>query len=427
MTSKHFNSHVEKRQRIKPTTLIIGVDIGCYFNMACFMKKNGEVVDRGQIYNSVQGFQYFEDKTEMIKKAGGFKEVIIGLEPTGNYWRKFAFFSMELGYEVRFIRTTALKHQRELDESSSSKSDMKDAYTLANITREGKYLDSIIEDGIFQELRNLVHLRDNIVQDSVRTKNKLRSFLDDYFPELHRLYSTMSAKSLLAILNECPFPEDVLKYGEERLVELISKISRGQKEGEKKGRKLFASAKDSIGLKKITPTTRYMLSLYLEDVKRSEKRLHEIEVKIKALLSEIPCAEYILSIPGISVISTGIFLGELGNPYNFKGPKQIVKYAGYDPVGHDSGKYFSKKHISKKGRWRLRKILYFMSLSAVRIEPYFKHWYKNKLEGGKENGRKLAKKEALCAVVIKLINVIFALIRDERMYEERTDKVLLAA
>ena len=43
-------------------------------------------------------------------------------------------------YEVRFVRTTALKHHRELDDSSSTKSDQRDALTIANITREGKYI-----------------------------------------------------------------------------------------------------------------------------------------------------------------------------------------------------------------------------------------------------------------------------------------------
>ena len=39
------------------------------------------------------------------------------MEPTGrHYWRKIAYFAQDRGYEVKFVRTTALKHQRELDE-----------------------------------------------------------------------------------------------------------------------------------------------------------------------------------------------------------------------------------------------------------------------------------------------------------------------
>jgi transposase len=41
------------------------------------------------------------------KKKHKLTDVLIGMEPTGHYWRKIAFFAKEKGYEVRFVRTTA--------------------------------------------------------------------------------------------------------------------------------------------------------------------------------------------------------------------------------------------------------------------------------------------------------------------------------
>ena len=49
------------------------------------------------------------------------------------------------GYEVRFVRTTAVKHQRELDESSPAKSNIRDAFTIGNIVREGKYIVPLLK------------------------------------------------------------------------------------------------------------------------------------------------------------------------------------------------------------------------------------------------------------------------------------------
>jgi len=63
----------------------------------------------------------------------------------------------------------------------------------------------------------------------------------------------------------------------------------------------------------------------------------------------------VLSIPGIGPLSAAIFLGEIGNPAHFQNARQIVKYAGYDPQESDSGYRISRKFISKKGRWLLRK------------------------------------------------------------------------
>jgi transposase len=156
--------------------------------------------------------------------------------------------------------------------------------------------------------------------------------------------------------------------------------------------------------------------MYLEEVKRSEEQLKDIEAQMKTLLQQIPYAKYILSVPGIGVLSTAILLGELGNPFYFKHPKQIIKYSGYDPVESDSGQWIGRKRISKKGRWLLRKYLYFMAMRVVHRSPYFKSYYNRKLETKTRFGQTLTKKEAFCAVIIKLIKVIFALLRDKRTF-----------
>jgi transposase len=108
-----------------------------------------------------------------------------------------------------------------------------------------------------------------------------------------------------------------------------------------------------------------------------------------------------------------VFLGELGNPDYFKGPGQIVKYAGYDPKENDSGLRTDRKIISKKGRWLLRKYLYSMAMRVVHRSMFFKRYYENKQKGSR---RPLEKKEALCAVIITLIRVIFALMRERKMF-----------
>jgi len=413
MHKKNDNKQIEKRQRITEKTLIIGMDIGCEFNAMCLMNKEGIVIGKyPRIYNSRKGFDYFHTIIETVKKKHGFTSVLIGMEPTGNYWRKIAFYAMEMGYEVRFIRTTALKHQRELDESSPSKNDIRDAYTIANIVREGKYIDTIIENGIFRQLRTLAHTRERIQRLATGAKHALQGVMEDYFPELKNIFWSMKARGLWAILDRCPFPEDVLSMGIDGLTALIAKSTRRKKEACKKAYAVYEAAQKSIGLTNIGEADRLKVKTYLADIKHSEAQLQEIEQKIKMLLRDIPCAYHILSIPGIGILTCGVFLGELGNPFNFNDPRKIVKYAGYDPKEHDSGKTIKRRRIiSKKGRWLLRKYLYFMAMRVVHRSPYFKNYYENKKKS-------MSKKEALCAVVIKLIRVIFALLKDKRMFEE---------
>ncbi len=394
--------------------IIQHLDIGCEFNAMCLMNKEGTVLGRyPKIYNSRKGFDYFHKIIETMEKRHGFTDVLIGMEPTGHYWRKIAFSAMDQNYEVRFIRTTALKHQRELDESSSAKNDIRDAYTIANIVREGKYIDTVIEDGIFRQLRTLAHTRERICRSNTGSKHALQGVLEDYFPELKGIFWSMKARGLWALLEQCPFPEDVLKISMDELTDLIAKTTRRKAKAYEKACMVYKAAHSSVGLKHIGEADRVRVSSYLSDIQYSESQLKEIELHMKTLLQKIPLAQYILSIPGIGVLTCGVFLGELGNPYNFKDPKQIVKYAGYDPKEHDSGKTIKRRIISKKGRWLLRKYLYFMAMRVVHRSPYFKNYYENKKKS-------MNKKEALCAVVIKLIKVIFALFRDRRMFTEES-------
>jgi transposase len=425
MRNKQYSRQVDKRKRIGDRTLVVGMDIGKEFNAACLMDKEGKVLGRyAQVYNSRKGFDYFQAMVEQAKKKHKLTRVFVGMEPTGHYWRKIAFFAKEKGYEVRFIRTTALRHQRELDESSPAKSDIKDAFTIANIVREGKYIDTIIEHGIFRELRTLAHVRERTLRQNIGSKHVLEAVLDDYFPELRQLFWSMNAKSLWVLLETHPFPEDVRRAGLAAITTLLTRTMRRKRQAGEKAEKICQAAAESVGLTAIGQADRVRLRIALEEVRRSGVKLNELEREIKGLVKQIPIARYILSLPGTGLLSCGIFLGELGNPDYFGNPRQIIKYAGYDPKEDDSGSRVGRKVISKKGRWLLRKVLFYMALGIVQRSSFFKGYYEHKWKGC---DRPLKKKEALCAVILKLIRVLFALIRDRRMFTEELNRCEQAA
>jgi transposase len=419
MSERDYSKQVAKRQRIGSTTLVVGVDIGCASNAVGFMSKEGNVLGSyPYMPNSREGFEQFVKMTEGLKAKHGLSEVLIGLEPTGHYWRKFAYFTKAKGCEVRFVRTTALKHHRELDESSSAKSDKQDALTLTNITREGKYIDTVIEDGRMRHLRTMVKLREKIQRRNVSAKNSLHAALDDYFPELKEIFWSMHARGLWALLQRCPFPVDVVPLKVSVLKELIGRASRRRAEASRKATAVSQAAKESIGLNQIGSADRYRLRMVLDEVKRTEFMIKDIEREIKRMLKEIPDVQYLLSIPGIGPISAAVFLGELGNPSYFQSARQVVKYAGYDPQESDCGYRVSRRFISKKGRWLLRKHLFLMSMRVIVLSRYFQEYYQRKLQTKNRFGQLPRKKEVLCAVAIKLIKVIFALLRDKRNFED---------
>jgi transposase len=212
------------------------------------------------------------------------------------------------------------------------------------------------------------------------------------------------------------------------LEKLIGKASRQKKaKAVQKAAALKNAARESIGLKDIGNSDRYRIKLCLDEVKRTERMVKELKKELTGLLEQIPYAEYLVSIPGVGPLSAAVFLGELGNPGNFHNARQIVKYAGYDPIESDSGSRIGRRFISKKGRWLMRKFLFFMSMQVIVRSEYFKIYYQRKLATKNRYGQVMRKKEALCAVAIKLIKVISALIRDKRTFQDTERELRLAA
>ena len=80
MLNNDYNKQYDRRQRIKKTTLVTGIDIGADFNAVGFMNKDGNVLGRlPKVYNSREGFDKFVRITEELKAKHGLKDVLIGL------------------------------------------------------------------------------------------------------------------------------------------------------------------------------------------------------------------------------------------------------------------------------------------------------------------------------------------------------------
>ncbi len=234
----------------------------------------------------------------------------------------------------------------------------------------------------------------------------------------------MRSKGLWRLLETYPFPEDVRKAGLSAVTALLMQGTGKKRRTAEQAKKVYQAAVESVGLKAVTTADRARLTMYLEEMKRSDARRRLLEQHMKELLKEIPLAQYILSLPGMGKVGCAVFLGELGNPDHFKNPRQIIKFAGYDPKENDSGLQVGRKIISKKGRWLLRKCLFYMVLRLVHRSPFFKAYYEHKKKGV---DRPLAKTEALCAVILKLIRVLFALMRDKRTFTEELPRCEQAA
>ena len=410
------NSKNDKIQLITHKTLIVGIDIAKKVQWAQFTDYRGlEVSKHLKFNNDLTGFKSIIQKIEEIKKNKDFSAVIVGMEPTGHYWKPLGAFLENSGIKVVLVNPAHTKKSKELDDNSQTKNDRKDALTIAKLVKDGRYSEMYLPKEEYSELRALTLTRIEVSKTQNSTKNRIRALMDEYFPEFETVFKTfIEGKAALHLLKNCPFPQDVLKLKELEIQELLKEVVK-KTVGIKKIKELQNVAKTSVGITLGIEGAKVRLKVLLENYEQNVKHLELIENEMEKQLHKTGYLEVLTSIPGVGIVSASSFLGEIGNPKRFSNPQQIVRLAGYNLVENSSGLHKSKTSISKRGRKNLRSILYKMALVLVCKNKEMKTLY-NYLRTREKNP--LKQKQALVVIAEKAVRVMFNLMINRNNYDE---------
>ncbi|KUK07935.1 MAG: ISChy2, transposase [Caldanaerobacter subterraneus] len=156
------------------------------------------------------------------------------------------------------------------------------------------------------------------------------------------------------------------------------------------------------------------LHSYHDEIEFLKGQLETIDKNMEELLKKIDIAEYLLSILGIGIITVAGFLTEGGDLANYSHFKQIQKLAGLNIAENQSRKHKGKAKNSKRGRPELRNLLHKSSLTLVAKNKEFKALYNYFLKRPKNP---LKAKQALIAISVKLVRVMFALAKKRENYD----------
>ena len=125
---------------------------------------------------------------------------------------------------------------------------------------------------------------------------------------------------------------------------------------------ILNAAMKSIGLKAGLTEARMEIQDLIEDYELQIKRLERVNDLIKELIKElcqqVRYADKLLEIKGIGIITVAGFIAEVGDITRFDSTKELQKLAGLELVADSSGKQNGKTKISKRGRKRLRYLLF---------------------------------------------------------------------
>ena len=404
-----------KFEAIENIDVIVGIDIAKNTHWAGVILPNGKEIKKSFSFNNnKKGFESLVEEIKKILVMYNFKNVIIGMEPTGHYWKSCARYLKKIEWiKVVTVNPKKVKDAKELDDNCQTKSDKKDCITIARLIKDARYFEPYLPEGVWAELRNLSNTRAELVRKQNAVKNRLVATMDEYFPEYGKTFSKVLSKTSLKILKKCPFPEDIKSLGKEGLLEYIKEtVKRGY--SKKSLETIYELAGESIGTTEGIYGAKIQIELYVEEAELLEKQINKINEKLEEQLKETGFYESIISIKGIGVVSAAMLIGEIGDINRFDSYEQIRRYAGLNLVENSSGKHQGQTTISKRGRGLLRSILYKMAFSMVGHNDEIKQLYKYLTT---RTERQLKKKQAMIAVTGKILQIIYAIVTKNEEYK----------
>ena len=406
----------EKIEQVADTTMVVGVDIGSQVHYARAFDNRGRELTRRvfSFRNDIEGFNSFNLWVETLLSENGKTDVMIGCEPTGHYWFAFAKYVTDHNHKIVMVNPFSVKKIKELDDNSPKKTDAKDPKTIAKLVVDGRYSEPYMPEGIYAEIRDLVYSRDRIMKQHNISANRIQRWLAIHFPEYLGLYTRFDASSGLAILEKAPLPEDVIALGVEGIRKIWhEKRLRGRGVTEVRAMTLVEAAHNSVGLNG-GYGTRSELYMLLEEHRLWTSQLESVNKVLEETVRKVQHVGKLLAIKGVGMVTIAGFIAEVGDIRRFKSPKQIQKYAGLELVESSSGKHKGKTRISKRGRRKLRKILYQVMIPLLARNKEFREIYDYYLTRVKNP---LKRRQAMIAVSCKLIRVFYAVLTKGTDYD----------
>lgn len=404
----------EKINQVTERSIVVGVDIASEVHYArAFDWRGIELAKVFRFENSLEGFEAFAEWIETVKRDKGKDRVLVGAEPTGHYWFGLGSYLKEEDIKLVLVNPFHVKRSKELDDNHPSKTDQKDPKTIAKLVIEGRYSEPYMPEGIYAEMRVLVSSKKRLVKEMNSIKNRIARWFKIYFPEHADVYGSFYSVSSMMVMKVAPMPEDIVEFGSDAINELWRR-EKLRAVGMKRAVRLVDAAKRSIGCKEGSRAARFEIQMLLEDYECKSNQYNEVMELIEELCIEIPEVKELLEIKGIGLATVSGFLAEVGDVRRFKSPKQIQKLAGLALRESSSGKHKGQTRISKRGRRRLRAILFQGVMPLVSKNMEFKEIHRYSTT---RSENPLKKKQSLVAISCKLIRIFYAILTKGIRYD----------
>lgn len=314
------------------------------------------------------------------------------------------------GQELLYIPGRTIHHASG-SYRGEGKTDAKDAFVIADQARMRRDLLKMRRgDDIAVDLRILTSRRLDLAADRTRAINRLRAQMLEYFPALERAFDYKASKAALVLLTRYQTPGALRRTGSSRLstwlknrsvrnYKVVAATALGAAEAQH-----TAVAGENLAATVVAKLAREVIAL--------NEEIAETDALIEGRFRDHPHAEVILSMPGIGPVLGAEFIAHTGGDMStFGSSDRLAGIAGLAPVPKDSGRISGNMRRPRRYSRRLLRVFYMSAMVAARCCPVSQAFYERKRAEGKSH------RQAIIALARRRLNVLWALIRDNRTFE----------
>jgi transposase len=396
---------------------VIGVDVAKDFCFYAALSPSGKTYRKPfKAFNSKAGLEFVLEQIKKVEDTFNSKPVIV-LESTGHYSQRIVHFFVKHDCKV-FLVNPLISHSIKTSTIRKVKTDKVDAEELAKLFFLQKLRETKIPNDDFINLKALSRASFHLSEQRVSMLNQLVAAVEQVMPLFPKLFDTLASKTALALLIQYPSPDALASAKKEEVIGLIQTHSKmGSVYAHKKYELLLQCIGDAKTTGILMDGYYEIIRIYAENVKHINEQLKVIDKQIEELAFSLQELSLLESIPGIGKKIAAIIASEIGDISRFNSAKQLVAYCGIDPSVRQSGNFTGTKNkFTKRGSSYVRRALYLAATVAIRkqskgtfVNQVLYEYYQKKIQSK-------AKKQALGAVMNKLVRIIFSVLKNKQQF-----------
>ncbi|WP_410596483.1 IS110 family transposase [Amycolatopsis sp. lyj-23] len=385
----------------------VGIDVGKGFHHACAVDAAGKVVFSRKVANGQAAIEQLIAHT--TAKAA---EVVWAVDMTSGAASLLITLLLATGQPVVSVPGRLVNRMAGAF-AGEGKTDARDARTIAETARMRSDLTPITSpEEVVADLQVLTARREDLMADWVRGVNRIRELFASIFPALERAFD-YSTRSALILLTGFQTPDGIRAAEAPGLSAYLAEHGAWAKGIPSIVDKALAAAGEQTVALPGEAVTAPLIARLARQLLDLDREIKDLGKQIADRFAEHPDAGHITSLDGFGPILGAQLLAGTGGDLQtaFRSSAHLAAYAGLAPVPRDSGRVRGNLHRPQRYHRGLRRVFYLAALSAIkRPNSPSRTFYLRKRSEGKRHT------QALIALARRLVDVIWALLRDGREF-----------